>query len=86
MRRVWETQRGVALRDDIDDVGDYIRIRHFWVPVGGGYVWEEFPNHHGTTGRQVCDGLSHYGSTLRSTRGGLAALIRREYRRAKRQA
>lgn len=51
--------------------------RTFTCPFDGGWVCEET-----TSGRvQVCDRLSHRGSTLRAgSRAALADLIRREYR------
>lgn len=51
--------------------------RTFTCPFDGGWVYEET-----ISGRvQVCDRLSHRGSTLRAgSRAILADLIRREYR------
>ncbi len=44
----------------------------------GGYVRDSY-------GRQVCDRLSHRGSTLRSSYDGLIDVIRREYRAMRRR-
>lgn len=60
-----------------DEANDNRVERTFTCPVDGGWVQEEMTN-----GRvQVCDRLSHRGSTLRAgSRATLADLIRREYR------
>jgi hypothetical protein len=63
-------------------LGDTIQIaREFTCPSDGGYVIEHFED---GGRRQVCDGLTKMGETLRSSsRDTLAAVIRREYRTMK---
>ena len=59
------------------------RSRFFSCPLAGGYVYEIFDN---GTNSQVCERLSHSGSTLIChSRDELVDLIRREYRRMRRQ-
>jgi hypothetical protein len=70
----------VTLSYDSEDMtGDTVRItREFSCPPDGGYVIEFVK---GGNTKQVCDRLGHMGSTLMcSSREGLLALIRREYK------
>jgi hypothetical protein len=79
-RRIWQIGSSVYLRTE-DEYGEAM-VREFWVPEGGGYVREISTNRPGTLGLQVCEWLAHSGNTLTSSRDGLLALIRAEYRRA----
>ena len=57
----------------------------YWAPASGGYVYD-VTKQPGTLGRQVCDGLSNMGNTLRwSGTVPLVNLIRSEHRSAKRR-
>ncbi len=80
-RRIWQSGDSCVFLRDEDDFGRDI-VREFWVPSKGGYVREIDVAHPGTLGQQVCNRLSHQGSTLSATRDSLLDLIRREYRRA----
>ena len=55
-------------------LGSAGQVREFFVPAEGGYVREWV----GGDARQVCDGLSSRGPTLRSAGPRLASDIRRE--------
>lgn len=59
-------------------LGEAGSTREFWVPSHGGYVREISEGRPGTLGYQVCDRLSHSGSTLETTEEALLGLIRRE--------
>ena len=61
--------------------------REFMVPAGGGYIreWDD----HRKEWVQVCDGLANRGNTLHTHNGSMAnllAIIRSEWRAARRQA
>lgn len=81
-RRVWQTPDETVFLRDVDDMTGEEWVREFWVPANGGYVREIDARHPGTLGRQVCRKLSYTGSALETTRAGLLALIRNEYRAA----
>ena len=57
----------------------------FFVPDGphGGYVRLESPGCHGTLGRQICDGGTFRGNTIRATAETLEFTARRWYRAAR---
>ena len=59
-------------------------LRVFWVPKGGGYVFEQVLDEHGILEQQVCERLSSSGKMLEATPDDLAAVIRREYPRMRR--
>ena len=61
------------------------RYYTFWVPYSGGYVRRINATHLGTSGAQVCERLSSSGNTLWSTPENLVSVIRREYRKMRRQ-
>jgi hypothetical protein len=64
-------------------LGDKGQERVFWVPSRGGYIYEVTPSRPGTSGLQVCDRLTHSGSTLyTSTPDRLLEIIRKQARRA----
>lgn len=57
--------------------------RTYWVSDTGGYVYQTYPGRPAQSGRQVCSGLAYTGDTLYlRDASGLAALIRRERKRA----
>ena len=59
--------------------------RRFWAPPTGGYVREVTRERPGVLGKQVSGGLYYYGPTLSvSHPDDLIALIRREWRKARR--
>jgi hypothetical protein len=71
-------------------VGDQFKVMRgvyeYWAPSQGGYVYNVTLNP-GTSGVQMCDGLSTMGNTLRwSGKVPLVNLIRAEYRAAQRQS
>lgn len=79
----------VALSYDGQDWdGNTTRItREFMVPAGGGYIREWDAKR--KDWQQVCDGLSNRGNTLHTHNGSMAnllAIIRYEWRAARRQA
>lgn len=49
----------------------------FFVPTNGGYVRLEEGANHGTLGRQICEGGTFTGSTLRATGETLPAVARK---------
>ena len=47
-------------------------LRVFWVPKGGGYVFEQVLDEHGILEHQVCERLSSSGKMLEATPDDLA--------------
>lgn len=75
-------------RDEVIHYADEVQTERetieYWAPSEGGYVRDVTVNP-GTSGRQVCDGLSYQGNTLQwSGKVPLVNLIRAEHRAAKR--
>lgn len=69
-----------------DDKFDGRVTTEYWAPSSGGYVYD-VTKQPGTLGRQVCDGLSNMGNTLRwSGTVPLVDLIRSEHRSEHRSA
>lgn len=76
-----EIQKSIVIAEYDDCITGERRRREFMVPANGGYVREWVRG----DWKQVCDGLSDRGDTLRLGEcGDLLALIRREYRAMRR--
>lgn len=74
--RIFQNAGGTVTVEETNEEGDRVATTYF---VMGRYVheWERDGRY-----RQVCEYLSHRGTTLRATSDTLLAVIRREHRRA----
>jgi hypothetical protein len=84
IKRITEHECVMTIIQDCD-LGYAGEAVTYWRPAGGGYVYDT-TDHPGTSGLQVCEGLSPVGTALyQNDKGELTTLIRREAKRCLRQ-